>query len=220
MSRPFAIVCLAVLCLVSAGSLHGEESKPAARPESPEAATQLFLDSLNKQDQKAFEVSVIQDDLAKSVFHFAKAAESFKKKMIAAYGEVGWKNFQDADGARVSLSYHDLKVDDLKFETEGDTAKAKGREDDELALCLVRKDGAWQVDLNQSLESQSDDNGLSAKGLADAFSSMAKTMRSYESKVGEGTSVDQLDKEMGAEFLSALLGAGAKPKISISVKPN
>jgi hypothetical protein len=42
--------------------------------------------------------------------------------------------------------------------------------------------------------------------------------RSVEARVGDGIDVDQLDKEMGADFLAALVGAGANPKISIQVK--
>ena len=219
MFRPFAIVGLAVVSLLSLASIGAAESKGGAKADTPEGAARQFLEALAEQDKQAYEASTVQGDLAKNVFRFATAAESFKKKMLAAYGEVGWKNFQDDGGARIRLSYNDLKVSDLEFETEGDTAKASSAEDDEIVLRLVRKDGIWLVDLEKSLESQTQNGGLTSKSLGEAFGSMAKTMQTYEAKIGEGTTVDELDKAMGAEFLSALLEAGAKPKISVSVTP-
>ena len=184
---------------------------------SPEAVAGQFVAALKKPDRKAYDAAVESSGLADVLFDFAIAAEAFKTKMLKAYGEEGWRNFQDSEGARITLRYNDANLEQLKFAIDGDVATATLPEGGG-SLLMTRKDGRWKVDLEKSIEADAKEGDMNAKSLTEAFKGMVKTIREYEGKIGEGTTVDQLDKDMGAAFFAALLSAGAKPKVSVQVK--
>jgi hypothetical protein len=174
--------------------------------------------ALKNKDRQAYDSVVVPSGFADSLFEFAVAAERFKKKMIEAQGEVGWRNFQDSEGARITLAYHDLIMEQIKFETDGDTAKGRTPEGDE-ALHMVRKNGRWHFDLEASYSADPTNAGMTAQSFSEALGKMAKIIREYETKIGD-TTVDELDKEMGEAFFAALLSAGAKPKVTIHPSPS
>ena len=212
LSAAFVVVLLAVAALPWGSIARGEPNA-----DTPKAAAEQFLEALKKKDRKAYSAVVVSGDLAKHLFDFAVAAERFKEKMIKAYGEVGWRNFQDSEGANIKLSYNEMKLDQIEFEVEGDTAKGRTSKDDNEPLHMVRQNGRWQVDLDASFTSGTP-KGMTAESFAKAMGQMAKIIGEYEDKIGDDTSVDELDKEMGAAFLGALMSAGAKPTVTVEVK--
>lgn len=185
--------------------------------ETPDAAARQFVEALKERDRKAYAAVMLPGALADNVFEFAVAAERFKEKMIKAYGEVGWKNFQDSEGARITLAYNEMNLDDLEFKTEGDRATGSLPEDGEV-LHVARKEGRWFIDLDATFDANGKEGGMTAKSFGKALAGMTEAIRDGEKKIGEGTTVDQLDKEMGAAFLATLVSAGAKPKVSIQAK--
>jgi hypothetical protein len=213
----FACLLLAI-CVAPAW---GDDATPDIEQgaASPEAAVEAFLGALKKQDRKAYEAVVVQSDLAGSVFEFTVAANGFKQRMIEAYGEVGWRKFQSEEGARIRLNYNDPKFEKLEFVKEADKARAQIPGDDSELLQVVRKDGRWYVDLEASLGLESEEGSIPADGMAKALAKMTKTIVTYEAKIGDDMTVEQLDKEMGAAFFAALLSAGAKPGVRIKVNP-
>jgi hypothetical protein len=210
MFRLHVITALMLISPLSAARL----SAAGAQADSPEAAVKQWFAALKKNDRRAYDSVVVSSGLANNLFDFAVAAESFKAKMIKAYGEVGWRNFQDAEGARITLAYHDMNVEQLKFDVEGDTAKGS-LADGEKLLHMIRKKGRWQVDLETSFDSELKKGGMTAKSFGEAMGKMVKIIRDNESKIGGDITVDQLDKEMGAAFFAALAAAGAEPTISL-----
>lgn len=214
LSAAFVVVLAADVAIPLASTVAAE---PGA--DSPEAAAEQFVEALKKKDRKAYSSVVVSSKLGDSLFDFAVAGDRFKQKMIKAYGDVGWRKFQDSEGANIKLSYNEMKLDELEFNIEGDTATGRLSKEDGEPLKLVRQKGRWQVDLEKSFASGAPGaEGMSANSFAEALAKMAKIIREHEDKIGDDTSVDELDKQMGAAFLGALMSAGAKPTVTVEVK--
>ena len=139
--------------------------------------------------------------------------------MIEAYGEAGWRNFQDPSGARIVLAYIDPAWNDAKFTVEGDKATAKlagaGEE-----LHLVRQMGAWRVDLDSGFSAGAQGTDMKPESLGIALTKMSKIARNYVAKIGDGTTVDEIDQAMGQEFFNVILSVWDKPAVRVEPKPD
>jgi hypothetical protein len=185
---------LALAGFTACGCAGGVWAAGESGAKSPQAAATKFIDSLKSRDRKAYDAVVVPGGLANGVVEIVVAAESFKKKMIKAYGEEGWRNFQDSEGASITLAFQDLNPAEMKFTTQKDSAKGRLPEGEEV-LRLIAKQGRWYIDLDSSFDATSKQGGLTAKSLAKAFAGMVKTIRRYEPKIGDGLTVDSSTKK-------------------------
>lgn len=138
-----------------------------------------------------------QNSFEKFLTFMVKGTE-FKNKMISTYGEQGWKEFNEAPGFEIKVSWKHPDIGDLRAEIEGDSAKVWKPENIEEVLLLKRVEGEWKIDATASFM------GIE-ESLADMFNRFVEVMEAYMPRIGEpGVTPASLSKAMGNQVGSEM----------------
>ena len=176
------------LCLLAPAGCGGGKAK------SPKDAAKNFVNSLLKDDKDLFFSSVYYGDADKEMveaqFETMAAMTQFAVKFEKAYGTGKFK------GSKPVITEEDLA--DLEVEGSGDTAVARtpsGSED----IKLIKKDGAWYVDISDSMP-----KGAQDAETKKALVTMAEAIRKVTANIGkEGYD----EKKIMGEFMGAMMSA-------------
>lgn len=122
---------------------------------------------------------------------FMVKGTEFKNKVISAYGEQGWKEFNEAPGFEISVSLEFPDFREFRIEIEGDSAKVWKPENVEETMLLKRIEGEWKIDADTSFLGAED-------SVADVFNRLVDAIKAYMPRIGEpGVTPASLSKAMG-----------------------
>ena len=231
MTRSTIALCLAaaVLSLTLAAcdkdNAGGQQQQaPTPGADSPKAAVERFVEGVAEGDRAKISSAILakpeEQQYIDAVLDFAAAGQEFRKKMLDAYGEDGWQQFQDAQHARLTLNVKADKstLDQMTIETQGDDAATATYEGETIKL--TRKDGRWYIDAGQMLNT---DPGQDPAKTAAVMGKMAAVVRKHMADIGKpGMTAETIDQNMGPEIVSVLMaaeeGAGVKTEIKVEQK--
>jgi hypothetical protein len=144
---------------------------------------------------------------AEGFMDYLCAAKEFKDAVVEAYGRRGWQVFEAEGGAKLTGTVSDNrdKLDDVQWKVSGETAEGQMPGQAQI-VHLTRKEGRWYVHARDIITGGADN----LEEFASRWSRMAALLRAKKGRIGQpGVTAEALDKELGAEMMAILLGAGA-----------
>jgi len=173
------------------------------QPNTPRESVRAFGAALAEFDYEAIRPHVVGDDLdlefLRAFFEHGNTAFELKAKIIEAYGEEGWEQFNDNEGTRLSLVRNRNldRFDGVRYEFDGDRAIGT-MPNESQKLHLERKNGRWSVRLRETMGLPEDELRRQIVELrADTAA-----FRAALARVGkDGVTPDVLDAEIAATAL-------------------
>ncbi len=191
-----ALLGLVALCAVGCGPKEASTPKEAAK---------LMAEAIESGDKDQylaqFDATEDEKELLGAQFDMMSAMREYHKKMKDAYGE---KHKGKMDINTDEIDKADVKID-------GDTAKltVPGQMG---AMDLVKKDGAWKVDLGDRLAKDQEKGIKMMKAQVEAFESVMDDIGK------EGETVDSIGKKLMQAQMKAM-GMGDMPKPDMNQLP-
>ena len=214
--RAFLVPIFFSVFLVACESGSKPEAALSPAPTSTEALIRV-LDGLAAQDADAV-VALVDggpkaQDFFVSMIETFEAAEAFETKFREAYGDQAWEAFQAPLTAEERRPDANLKMADLPAlrsaaeQWEGSEENG-GRFEGLPRLPLPFKEvaGGWVVDGAHILPSEE-----ALQGFTDTQRAMTSTVQRYMKAIGhEGISAEDIDYQLGKEFLLLIMGGEFK----------
>lgn len=132
-----------------------------------------------------------------ALYQFTTQAVRFKQKFIATYGEEAWDKFQDKSGASLNLSLVE-DLDTATIEIKGNNARIIDEDSNNPILEFKCVNGSWVID--PALVCHEDPPGSWGVVLKSA-----EVIDQFSRRICKATDPEQIDKEMGLEFMKIFL---------------
>ena len=210
-----SILCIGVLLLlVPAGCGDGDATPPVneealvVSPQTPGQALANLQTAVRRGEVTAvmdqLEVDESDEGRAAAMVRLVLASRQFRDLLIEKFGEQGWEQFNDREGAWLSLDTPLLAADPTSIEVEQDdeaataTATVDGR-----PIALVLRDGVWRVRVSSLLPPSPGDRRTVQEELYRALeASVTDGGLAIEGETG--VTPQSLDRRMGRQFLAAI----------------
>jgi hypothetical protein len=201
---------LLTACLLPGLTGCGGKAKTAASQATPAAAARRWATCMLEFDKSGYMEcltgSKAELTAAEAFMDYLCALKDFKDAVIKAYGERGWRAFEQAGGAKLSLELADNRQQLAKaqWKVSGDSAEGRLPGESQV-LHLTRKSGRWHIHAKDILTGGAGD----LEKFASTWSRLGGLLREKKRRIGKaGVTAESLDKELGAEMLPILLGRG------------
>jgi len=178
------------------GGTGGGKGGAVAKAKTPKEAVTNMSKAIEKMDKDQFLASTYLGEggkeFAEAMFDTMAAMTAFGKEMEKAYGKDAIAGMVEQTPALT-----DEELAKLVIKEEGEKATAtdpKGK-----PVRLVKKDGAWLVDMSEDVPKGEE----RAKALKEA-KAMAKAYNDVRPKIGKGMTKEQIAEELGKAMKAAM----------------
>ncbi len=207
MNKITMLMLIAVCSLVVAGCSSSTTKSADTPKQALENMRQAMLNSDADAFAACFDATEKQAELLKEMCGVFGKMISFQKAMVKEYGE------DVVQGNKITGPMGDFEddkwLDDATVEIDGD--KATVTKDNNPAK-LVKKDGAWKIDIATMTGSKDNVSDEDMAKVAKMMSAMGDAMDSAQKNIGkEGYTAEKINQEMGQAMMKAMMGGMEMP---------